>query len=432
MLVIMGLVNFIRKEKQYLGKLSNDQRRLLLGYFLYGLAHPMIITFMNTYLWRASGNPLDLALYNMCWYAGLPLGFLINGRLLKLFPTQKLFFLGCAFLGLGPLLLVATGPGAAGNSWLFGLLVGISGGFFWGNRNYLTSRSTTSENRFSFISIESSLGALASIIAPFIIGWFLILGERWGLYSIANAYKIMSVLGWCLIIFVGYLVSRVKVKPIKLKYLTVQEPSNLWNRLRRLEVMSGFIDGFSAIYPALIVLTFIGQEESIGTIQSISAGVAAFLMYNLGKKVQHKDHPRVFAVWVVFSSLAIITYATLFSPTGALTYFVLAALVACFRWPSLSALMFEIVEMQENANAKNHRYALIMDRETFLNLGRTASLCLFVVLFSAQPEFTLRYGFLLAVIFQVGSLIAMTDLTRRVTHAKTPAVAPAGVLNSQT
>ena len=425
----MSLRTFIEKERKYLHQLSSDQRRLLTGYFLYGLAHPMIITFMNTYLWRASGDPVDLALYNMCWYAGLPFGFLLNGRLLKIFPTQKLFLLGCAFLGLGPLLLVAIGQSAAQYSWAFGLIVGISGGFFWGNRNYLTSRNTTSENRFSFISLESTLGAVSSIIAPLIIGWFLVLGDRFNWYSIAHAYEIMSVLGWCLIIFVGYLISQVKVKPIKLNHLTVQNPSALWNRLRRLEMLSGFIDGLSAIFPALIVLTFIGQEESVGTIQSISAGIAAVLMYNLGKRVKHKDHPRVFAVWVTITSLAIIIFTTLFSPTGALIYFVLAALVACFRWPSISALMFEIVEMQEKANEKNHRYALIMDRETFLNVGRTGSLCLFILLYGLNPEITLRYGFLLSIIFQIACLITMTDLTRRVTHAKELEATSVTILN---
>ncbi len=415
----MSLRGFIDKEKKYLGQLSSDQRRLLGGYFLFGLANPMILTFMQTFLWRASQDPLSIALYNLCFLSSLPIGFLLNGKLLKSgFPAQKLFFLGCALAGLGPLLLVFTNTTAINDVWMFGMLTGTSMGFFWGNRNYLTSRATSSDNRFNFISLESTLGAISSIFAPFIIGWFLVLGEKLDLYSLDLAYRLMSVVGWTLMLVVGYRVSQVSFAPVKIDRLTIGRASSLWNRLRGSEILSGFIDGFDAIFPIIITLTFIGLEESVGTIQSISAGIAALMMYYLGKRVKHKDHPKVFGFWVLVNATAKTLFVALFSPLGALLYFVVNASVASFRWPSLAAIMYEIVEQQEKAEPKSHRYALLTDRETFLNLGRAMALCLFISLYLFAPQSTLHYGFLLSILFQIALLAMVKDLTRRVTHAK--------------
>jgi len=60
---------------------------------------------------------------------------------------------------------------------------------FGGNRNHLNSRNTNSENRFSFISLESTLGAVSSIVAPLILGWLLVLGDEFNGYSVDHALE---------------------------------------------------------------------------------------------------------------------------------------------------------------------------------------------------------------------------------------------------
>jgi len=74
--------------------------------------------------------------------------------------------------------------------------------------------------------------------------------------------------------------------------------------------MNGFIDGFNAIFPTLIVPEVhwpgrINRHHSL----NLRWGLQAIVIYNIGKKVKHKDHPRVFAIWVAFNSCAILVFS---------------------------------------------------------------------------------------------------------------------------
>src|SRR5690606_35917627 len=110
--------------------------------------------------------------------------------------------------GFLPLLLIFIGSTPAATTGffiLFGLLNGGSGGIYWANRNTFTSQVTAGPHRYQFISLESTLNTLTTIFLPFFVGWAIVLGERFDLYSTTSAYRVFALCGFVLLAYAGIL-----------------------------------------------------------------------------------------------------------------------------------------------------------------------------------------------------------------------------------
>ncbi len=409
------LIAFVRKELAYLNELSADERKLLSASVLFGLAQPMINVFSNTYLWRQSGNAVVLAVFSIGFYAGLCVGFILNGLGLRRFKPTTLFFLGCVLQGAVPVLLVYAGASADELALPLGLMLGVSGGFFWGNRNLLTSTVTSDTDRFKYISLDTAFGLGAAIVSPLIIGWFLVFGEKTGLYATQSAYEVTAVFGFLLLALGGYSVARIKRKFEKLKGIFLDKRSSAWQKMRLLDFVNGFTDGFERVIPLLILLLFLGKEDSIGVVQS-AASILSFLgIYAIGKKAKHKDHARIIGLWTVVTSVGKAIFAILYSSAGALIFHGFNGLVLSFRSASMSAVMFEAVD-REPGTGVSKRYRYIMDREFVLDIGRVLGLLAFIGLFTYSASFTVRYGLLLSIGTQLLMVILVKVVTKLVPH----------------
>lgn len=403
---------FIAKEIDYLGEITLDQRYLLGSIFLYALALPMITTFSNTYLWRQSKDPVVLATFNIGYFAGLSFGFLLNGLFLRRFSPQKLCALGCVLQGLVPMLLVFLGAEADTYAALLGLCLGTAGGFYWGNRNFVTSRVTQGPGRFKYISLENIVQIFSAVLAPLAVGWFLVLGDRSGAYSIQTGYQISAIAGFFLLVFSGWFIAGVRQEFVPVKKLLVTKISRVWNSMRALDFVNGCASGLEASLLFFALLTFLDQENAIGSLLSFTAVLAALGMYILGKRVKHRDHATILSFWASITFLGKVVYAIAYSTVGAIILQVVEGLMKSFRWASMAAVMFEAIEYEKPDKNGGQRYAYIMDREFALNLGRVSALTAVVVVYQMYPEELIRYGLLSVVIFQ----ILMIGLTRGVTQ----------------
>jgi len=416
------LTAFVRKELAYLSELSADERKLLSASILFGLAQPMINVFSNTFLWRQSGNAVVLAVFSIGFYAGLCLGFLLNGLGLKWFKPTTLFFLGCALQGAVPVLLVYAGASADELALPLGLALGVAGGFFWGNRNLLTATVTGGTDRFKYISLDTAFGLGAAIVSPLIIGWFLVFGEKTGFYAAQSAYEVTAIFGFLLLTVAGSRVARIKRKFEKVSGIFLTNRSPAWQKMRLLDFVNGFTDGFERVIPLLILLLFLGKEDSIGVVQS-AASILSFLgIYAIGKRARHKDHVRIIGMWTVVTSVGKAVFAILYSSAGALIFHGFNGLVLSFRAASMSAVMFEAVD-HEPGEGISKRYRYIMDREFVLDAGRVLGLLSFIGLFTWSASFTVRYGLLLSIGTQLLMVILVKVVTRLVPHEEVPITA---------
>lgn len=415
----MSIGGFLKKEKEYLNVLPRDQKRLLFSFFLFSFAAPMIGLFSNTYLWRQSEDPIVLVLFNLGFFFGLSIGFFFNGLMLKRHSPKLLYGFGASVQGIVPILLVLLGTQAAGFSLPLGIFLGIAGGFYWGNRNLLTSALTVGPKRFKFISLETTLSLTASILSPMIIGWFLSFGIIFQLYSERFAYAVTAVIALILLILSGGITARIKQSFPRVKKLFLSNPTSEWRQMRRLDFFNGFTHSIDASLTIIILLIFLGEEGTIGSIVSATAILAAVGMYLVGKRADHKDHFGILSVWVFLTSIGKIFFISLFSIVGVLVQQTFNGLTRSFRWASMAAVMYESIDIQNPKQGQQERYAFLMDREFYLNTGRVFGLILFIVFYINFPEPTIRFGFLLTSVSQVLMLLLVRLLIKKIVHKKT-------------
>lgn len=374
----------------------------------YSLASPMLFLFSATYLWRQSQDPIVLAVYYVGFYSLLPVGFLVNGFFLRRFSAKAMYFAGCVLGGAVPMLLVSLGGFADNMSLLLGALLGLASGLYWGNRNFLTCELTVNARRFKYITVEWVLMIAAAVASPLIIGSALVFGERTSWYGVDLAYHVCAFMALIILALAGFLVLLIKNTFAAPDRLLVRRPSRVWNTLRLLEVVNGADGAAELIIPTVLLLLFVGSEDSIGLVQSVTAVLGALGLYILGKSERH-DHARILTLWGALTFVGRAVFAWLNSLFGALVLFAVEGFVGSFRWASLTAVMYETVDEEQKSQDVSRRYAYIMDRESFLNCGRVLALLLFIVSFVAFSQAAIRFGMLFALVLQ----ISMVLLTRK-------------------
>lgn len=371
--------------------LSKNERRLLFSYLLFVLASPIFSTFTNTFLWRHSHDPVELAVYNIGMYAGVPLGFLLAAKLLRHWGYKRLFFLGSVLQGVVPLVITLYRPSSFSTVALLGLLFGIPMGLYWANRNLITLRATEGRHRLTFLSVESAQNIAAGIVAPFFIGLFL----ESHVANIGLAYVVLMTAGLLMLLVAGAFVATTNVDPMfqRMTTLTVPEPSLRWKRQRWLEVVGGMQTANESVLSLLVILTFLGLEASVGTTKSGVAALAVAAMYLVGKKIPERLYGRVFGVAFALIGGSSALFALGYDAPTALVFFAAFGVVASFRQVVAMSVMFRTVDA-EVARTDGNRFLYLFDREFFLNLGRVVTLLVFIVCVTFAPTATLRYGLL--------------------------------------
>src|SRR3989338_2011951 len=270
---------------------TQDERRLLLSFLFFAIAWPVFSTFMNTFLWRTSQNVFTLIAFNVGIFAGLPLGFLLNFALLKRFRYTTLFLVGCVLQGVGPLLLTLIHPTSFAVIGALGACLGIPMGVYWGNRNLVTSGANNRRHRMAFLSMESVLNMLVGITVPVLIGMYLVNITS----NVELGYLIITIVSFGILIIAGVLVGSITLK-LPVLHLTspwVKDVSVGWKSLRGLTFLDGAITASESILALLMIFTFLGMEDAVGSVRSGVAIIAAMMMYRFGSRIQRKDYVRV-------------------------------------------------------------------------------------------------------------------------------------------
>lgn len=396
----------IAQELSHYHKLSFDGKKLIQAVLLYNVADPLLWLFINTFIYRSSQDMKILALYNGAVFAGLPLGFYINGKLLNRFLSSFLYAVGAIGTGVIAFFLVLLSASSAIAVSLFGFLFGFVGGIYWANRNFLTLRSTMSEHRVYFSSIEASTGTLINIVVPFIVGWFLVLGEQRHWYSIRTAYLAMTFIGFILMAGVGLIIKGVHPAKQQIKRVSLVNKSRRWNAVRIFTLISGIYGGIELFLPILMVLTIIGYENVLGTVQSAATIISALVVYTIGKHSRSgKDGFRLVNLSIFFALLAATSFSLLYSAIGVLLFFALDAFTGTLRWVGSTPIVNDAID-EEEKRTKIHHYSYVFDQELFLNIGRIIAVFAFITAYSLSPLLTFRYAVVIFALTQIGLYVS--------------------------
>ena len=368
---------FIAKEKAYFNKLHQNAQNLLITFFLENLISPISGIFFNAFLWRQSHNIILIALYNCLMYAVIPIGFYLNGYLLKKFSPALPYTVSLLVSGLAITILMFLPNLSFLSVVIFSLVDGLSLGVYWANRNLLTLKTTTTHDRIYFSSVESATSTITNVLIPIVIGWFITFGTTIHLYTPIQGYQFLVIYMLIVIVRIGMISRTITIEEIKAPKLFVTDITPNWKKFRLIQFIYGLENAVNYFVPVLLVLILVGNEAALGTVQSTSAVVASILIYWLGKMLNTSHRLRLIGISVFFIITGALTFSILYSAIGVFIFFAAQALADQFMWVGGSSINYDLIDV-DNKDPSKH-YAYLCDEEIYLNGGRVVGILLFML-----------------------------------------------------
>ncbi len=381
--------SIIQKETEHLKRLNPQSKQLLLAIHLYNVINPIFGIFVNAFLWRQTQDLALVAFFNLALFFGIPLGFYINGLLLRKLQSKVLFVLGLSISCIVVVSLTFLPRLNYESLAIFGLIYGISSGLFWSNRNLLTLKTTESNNRIYFTGMELVTKNIFEIIIPIIVGWYIVLGSKINLYSEIQAYQLIGIVMLLVAGAVGLLLRTLTVEITAPAKLTLKTSSPTWNKYRLIQIIRGFLNGITILIPTLLVLSYLGKEETLGTVQTVAAIITTAAVYYVGKSFDIGKRLLLLKATFIIGLLGASFFSIFFSSIGVMVFYVTQILINPLLWIAMQSLSMDLIDKNKDTSV---HYAHLCDIEVFFNIGRNTAIFTFMVLVLIVGDaFALRY-----------------------------------------
>ncbi|WLR56329.1 MFS transporter [Mesobacillus subterraneus] len=357
-------------------ELTKDLALLLIIGGLYSLSIALSNTFVNIYLWKQSGELADLAMYNLSVFIAQPLTFILAGRWAKKVDRVIVLRIGVIFLALFYVTVLIVGTKASEFLLILGVLLGIGYGFYWLAYNVLTFEITEPETRDFFNGFLGILGSVGGMIGPvaagFIIsrlekltGYTVVFGLSLGLFSIA--------------VLLSFFLKR---RPAHGKYwfqriITERKHNKNWRLVTNAHFFQGLREGVFVFIVSVFVFVATDSEMALGTYGLINSGIS-FVAYFIVSRMLKKQHrKKAILVGGVLLFLAIFLLVFQVSYFRLLLYAALIAVAYPLLLVPYASMTYDVIGRGWKAAEMRIEYVVV--RELFLNLGRIASIILFLV-----------------------------------------------------
>lgn len=369
---------------------------------VYTLVMPVIDIFVAAYVMRNSNDPTKVVIYQLTIYTGIPLTFLINGFLLNRFNIKTLYSIGMMLSGISMMIMMSlktldiTGIGVAG------IIMGMSFGFYWANRDYLALSITNDKNRNYYYGLETFFYTIIAVIIPFCVGWFI---ELVGNKENANfAYRIVTGIVFLITIIASIVCFRGNFKNPEQKKFIYFKFHPYWRKLLALASLKGLAQGYLVTAPAMLIMRLLGKEGALGTAQSIGAIIAAIIMYIIGRVSKPEHRIYIFSAGLILFFVAALCNGILFNATGVILFMLFLLLAKPMLDISYFPIQFNVIDILSKIERRNE-FAYILNHEAGLYVGRFAGAGTFILLaYYYSTEFALRYALIIIALVQLLSI----------------------------
>jgi MFS transporter, YQGE family, putative transporter len=390
------MITGITKELSFFKAHPHSMKVLLLTNLIYGMVTPIIELFVGAYIMRNSEDISLVVIFQLAVYTGIPLTFMINGFLLNRLPISRLYSLGMILSGVSMTAMMTLHELSTAGVFLAGLIMGLSYGFFWANRDFLALNTTKDDNRNYYYGIETFFYTVTGIGIPLAAGAFIAATDKNGWFggNVNMAYYILTAGVFMLSAFASVLVHRGQFQnPIKAPFLFFKF-DKLWQKMLQLAALKGVAQGYIVTAPTMLVMTLVGKEGSLGLIQGVAAALSAVLLYVLGRLTTAKHRLLIYGIGCSLFVLGALFNAVLYSALGVILF----VLCLLFARPLLDIAYFpiqlnviDVVAEKEKRNA----FTYIFNHELGLYVGRLFGCGLFIVLARyVSVDIALRYALL--------------------------------------
>ncbi len=408
------MLNKLTQEFKFFNSHPLDMRMLLLTNLIYALVMPIVELFIGAYIMRNSSDISLVVIFQLAVYTGIPLTFMINGFLLNSIPIARLYSLGMLLSGVSMFAMMSLDNLDTLGVFFAGLIMGLSYGFFWANRDFLALNTTHDNNRNYYYGIETFFYTMTGIIVPFGAGVFIAATEKNGWFggNVNVAYYCLTVFVFALSVFASILVHRGGFKNPKKAPFLFFKFDRLWNKMLGLASLKGVAQGYIVTAPTMLIMSLVGKEGALGVIQSVAALLSAILLYVLGRTTTPKHRLLIYGIGCSLFVLGAFFNASLYSATGVILF----VLCLLFARPLLDIAYFpiqlkviDVVAEKENRN----EFTYIFNHELGLYLGRLFGCGLFIVLARYVSEYAaLRYALLVIAVVHFMGWFAMRGVVK--------------------
>ncbi len=392
-----------------------DMRILLITNLIYAMVLPVLDIFVGAYIMRGTRNPSLVAFYQLAVYTGIPITFLFNGFLLNRFKIANLYSLGMLMSGFSMIFMMTLEKMTMVGVGFAGLIMGVSFGFFWANRDFLALDTTNDSNRNYYFGLETFFYTITFIVIPFIIGWFLGLSDKlkWFGGNMTFAYQMVTAAVILLTILSSIVIHQEKFRNPKQKKFLYWKFSKEWNKMLVLAALKGIAQGYLVTAPAMLIMTLVGNEDSLGTIQAISGIITAVILYVLGRiaKPQHRIY--IFAAGIIIFVIGTLGNAIMFSAAGVIIFMLGKVLFQPLHDIAYFPIQMKVIDYVSKKENRSE-FAYIFNHEFGLYIGRFFGLVLFMVLAEyVSITFSLKYSLLIIATIQLIAIPVARNIIRR-------------------
>ena len=410
------MLSKIVKEFDFFSSHSKGMRVLLLTNLIYGLVGPIIELFIGAYIMRNSSDISLVVIFQLAVYTGIPLTFMINGFLLNRIKIAWLYSFGMLLSGISMFAMMLLQQLDTMGVFLAGLIMGLSYGFFWANRDFLALNTTNDGTRNYYYGIETFFYTITGILVPLAAGAFIGATDMNGWFGghVNTAYYILTAIVFVMSMFASILVHRGEfVNPKRAPFLFIKF-DRIWNKMLGLASLKGLAQGYIVTAPTMLILSLVGKEGSLGLIQGIAAAVSAILLYVLGRLTEPKHRLLIYGIGCLLFMVGALLNAALYSALGVILFM----MCLLFARPLLDIAYFPIqlkVIDYVAEKEKRNEFSYIFNHELGLYLGRLFGCGLFIVLARYVSEYAaLRYALLvIAVLHALGWFMAKSILKEK-------------------
>ncbi len=377
------IISRIEREIAVFQELSRDSKLLLLCSGLFWFAGPFIGLFLNVYLWREVNSLQAIGFFNLFYFIGLPVGFIINGFLLGKISNKTAFQMGLLFQSAFPFILILLKDKAFQFLIPLGFINGLSSAFYWANMNLLIYDLTYDRIRAYFSGLDISLSSILGIIAPPLAGFVIeSLGQNRLHLNISYSYYLSFLIAGLIFlmaaIFAGRIKSEEKHSKFSFRNLFLTNKSKKWISVRFLNMAHGISSGIFFFSFGLLAYEFFGKELEVGWFNGLMGAICALAAYLAGRYALPERRLLITILGVVVFFFGSLVFGINFSLIGFFIYSTMVTIGDTFLWTI--HIPTEMREMDGGYLPAGQRYLYLVDIEIFLNLGRIFGITLLIFL----------------------------------------------------
>ena len=401
-------------EIRHFGTYPFNMRTVLITNMLYAFVLPIVELFVATYIMRNSSELSYVMGYQLAVYTGIPMTFLINGYLLRRIKVSWLYAFGMLLSGVSMAVMMSLETLQLGGVIVAGLIMGLSYGFFWANRDFLALSTTSDSSRNYYYGLESFFNTIGNVAIPIMIGAFLgaTADHNWLGGNINMAYKFVTGFVFVLTISASAVILRGKFTNPGHERFVYFKFDKIWNKMMNLAVLKGIAQGYIVMAPAMLVINLVGNESTLGTLQSIGGLISAIMLYLLGRLTTPKHRIMIFSAGLLLFALGGLFNAVLFSATGVIVFLMCLVLGRPLMDLGYFPIQLRVIDYVSNKEKRN-AYSYIFIHEFALYLGRFLGCGMFIALtIFASNMIALRYALLIIGVLQLISIPVSRNITK--------------------